>query len=90
MGASHSFRRVAVTAHDVLQPGVVTALDALISLTEEGSLSNLMLTWYERIAGADPMDSFWVERMDIERADGSCVHGASNICRSPCSIFIFI
>ena len=39
MGASHSFRRVAVTTHDVRsdvpQPGVVTALDALISLTEE-------------------------------------------------------
>jgi len=75
-GASHRFRRVAVTAHDVrsdvLQPGVVTALDALISLAEAGSLSNLMLTWYERIAGADPVDSFWVERMDEAQASGGC------------------
>lgn len=75
-GAKHAFQDVIVTPHDVrtdvLQPGVMTALDALLSLAEEGKLSNLMLTWYERIAAADPVDSYWVERMDEARASGGC------------------
>jgi len=75
-GSNHVFQNVAVRPHDVrsdvLQPGVVTALDALISLAEEGRLSNLSLTWYERIARADPVDSYWVERMDEAQASGGC------------------
>jgi hypothetical protein len=69
-------QNVIVTPHDVrtdvLQPGVVAALDALLSLAEEGRLSNLVLTWYERIAAADPADSYWVERMDEAQAAGGC------------------
>jgi hypothetical protein len=75
-GVDHTFQDVVVTPHDVrsdvLQPGVVTALDALLSLAEEGRLSSLMLTWYERIGGADPVDSYWVEQMDQARASGGC------------------
>jgi hypothetical protein len=75
-GADHAFKQVVATPHDVrtdvLQPGIVTALDALLSLAEEGKLSNIVLTWYERIAGADPVDSYWVERMDEARASGGC------------------
>jgi len=75
-GSNHVFQDVTVRPHDVrsdvLQPGVVTALDALISLAEEGQLSNLELTWYERIARADPVDSYWVERMDEAQASGGC------------------
>ena len=70
------FQDVVVTSHDirtdVLQPGVVTALDALLSLAEQGELRNLKLTWYERIAGADPVDSYWLEQVDEAVAVGGC------------------
>jgi len=59
---------VTVTAHDVrtdvLQPGTVTALDVLLSLGEQGEFSRLRLNWYASIAQADPVDSYWVERID--------------------------
>lgn len=71
-----AFRDVNVTPHDgrtdVLQPGVVTGLDALISLVEQGELPPLKLTWYERIAGADPVDSYWVEELSEDSAVGGC------------------
>jgi hypothetical protein len=71
-----TFRDVEATAHDVrsdvLQPGVVTALDALLSLAEQGELSGLKLTWYERIGAADPVDSYWVEQIDDAEAHGGC------------------
>ncbi len=70
------FQDVVVTPHDVrsdmLQPGVVTALDAIISLAEQGHISDLELTWYERIARADPVDSYWVERINDDVASGGC------------------
>jgi hypothetical protein len=75
-GGRLAFRDVVVTSHDVrkdmLQPGVVTALDALISLVEQGELPELKLTWYERIAGADPVDSYWVEKLGEDVAVGGC------------------
>jgi hypothetical protein len=71
-----AFRDVIVTPHDVrtdvLQPGVVTALDAVISLAEQGELPKLKLTWYERIARADPVDSYWVEQLSEDVAVGGC------------------
>ena len=73
---SWTFRDMAVTAHDVrsdmLQPGVVTALDALLSLAEQGELSQLKLTWYERIGTADPVDTYYLEQIDEAEAYGSC------------------
>ena len=73
---SWTFRNVAVTAHDVrsdmLQPSVVTALDALLSLAEQGELSQLKLTWYERIGTADPVDTYYLEQIDEAEAYGSC------------------
>jgi hypothetical protein len=72
----HVFEDVTVTPHDVradvLQPGVPTALDALINLWEAGALPELKLTWYERIGSADPVDSYWVEQVDRAVADGGC------------------
>jgi len=71
-----TFEDVVVTPHDVrsdvLQPGVVTALDALISLREQEQLPTLKLTWYERIGRADPVDSYWVEQVDDAEATGGC------------------
>ena len=71
-----AFEDVAVTPHDVrsdvLQPGVVTALDALISLREQGQLPTLKLKWYEAIGRVDPVDSYWVEQVDDAVASGGC------------------
>ncbi len=61
---------------DVLQPGVVTALDVLLSLGEQGLLAALKLTWYPKIGRADPIDNFFVELIAAggksAQAVGSC------------------
>jgi hypothetical protein len=71
-----SFKDVVATPHDVrtdvLQPGRVTALDALISLHEQGRADALELTWYEQIGQADPVDSYWVSRFNAAQAYGGC------------------
>jgi hypothetical protein len=71
-----AFRDVAVTPHnvrsDLLQEGVVTALDALISLAEREELYALQLTWYERIGAADPVGSYWVSQINEAQAVGGC------------------
>ena len=71
-----NFHDVVVVPHnvrsDVLKPGVVTALDILLSLAEQGELSLLKLTWYGNIDSADPVDSYWVEQIDEAEAFGRC------------------
>jgi len=73
---SWSFEDVEVVAHDVrpdvLQPGTITALDALLSLEDQGLLRSVGLKWYDRIGRADPVDSYWVERVEIAEAQGGC------------------
>jgi len=70
------FTDVKVTPHnvrsDMLQPGTITALDILLSLGEQGKLSNIKLTWYESIGVAEPVDSYWVEQIDEDIAYGGC------------------
>ncbi|NQT73182.1 MAG: hypothetical protein HQ553_10515 [Chloroflexi bacterium] len=70
------FTDVVVTSHDVrrdvLQPGVITALDILLSLGEQAELSDLKLTWYDRIGEADPVDSYWTEQIDDDISFGGC------------------
>jgi hypothetical protein len=67
---------VDVTAHnirgDMLQPGVITALDALISPGEQGQLSQLKLTWYEQVGTADPVDTYYVEQINGAVSYGTC------------------
>jgi hypothetical protein len=71
-----SYRDVVAEPHDVrvdvLQPGLVTALDALLSLKDQGQVGALELTWYERIGTADPVDSYWVSRFESAQAQGGC------------------
>jgi len=71
-----AFTDVEVHAHDMrgdlLQPGIVTALDVLLSLGEQGHLSDLKLTWYDSIGKADPVDSYWTEQIDEDIALGGC------------------
>ena len=75
-GVVMNFTDVKVTPHnvrsDILQPGTITALDILLSLGEQGKLSNIKLTWYESIGPADPVDSYWVDQIDNDIASGGC------------------
>ncbi|MCK9357075.1 MAG: hypothetical protein M0R22_08050 [Dehalococcoidia bacterium] len=61
-------QNVPVSAHDVradvLQPGVVTALDVLLSLGDQRRIDALKLTWYSNLGQATPVDSFYVEQID--------------------------
>ncbi|UCF10780.1 MAG: hypothetical protein JSW65_03635 [Candidatus Bipolaricaulota bacterium] len=63
-----SFENVAVSAHDVrsdlFQPGVITALDILLSLGEQGHLTKVGLTWYEFIGSADPVEHYFIELVE--------------------------
>jgi len=74
--ANYTFRDVVVTPHnvrsDALQPGVVTALDALLSLGEQAELPVLKLTWYDRIGSADPVQHYFVEQIGEAEAYGGC------------------
>jgi hypothetical protein len=74
--ANYSFRDVAVSAHDVrsdaLQRGVITALDALISLGEQGWIPALKLTWYEAIGSADPVQHYFAEQIGDSVAYDRC------------------
>jgi len=75
-----TFENVVVTPHnvrsDMLQPGVITALDIPVSLGEQGKLSIVGLTWYDRIGSADPVDHYFIERVEAEgflsQASGGC------------------
>jgi hypothetical protein len=71
-----TFHDVAVTSHnvrsDVLQPDTITALDILLSLGEQGQLSSVGLTWYSFIGAADPIDNYFVERIDGAQAQLGC------------------
>ena len=71
-----TFRDVQVTPHnvrsDLLQPGVITALDVLASLADQGKVSRLGATWYEQIGFAEPVDHYFVEEVNAARARGGC------------------
>lgn len=71
-----TFRDVSVRPHnvrsDVLQRDTITALDIILSLGEQGRLSNVGLTWYSFIGSADPIDSYFIERIDGAQAQLGC------------------
>ena len=75
-GRAKMLKDVKVTPYnvrgDIFKPGIITALDILLSLGEQGKLSDIKLTWYDRIDGADPVDSYWVEQIDEDVAVGGC------------------
>jgi hypothetical protein len=77
------FKDVEVTAHnlrsDMLQPGVVTAIDTILSLGEAELLS-YDLQWYESIGSAGIVKSYWVERINEDKSAGRCgfVYEAGN------------
>ncbi len=69
------FEDVEVKAHnlrdDMFQPGVVTAIDTILSLGEENKIS-YDLQWYESIGTADVVKSYWVERINEDESQGRC------------------
>jgi len=73
---TRTYEDVVVTPHnvrsDVLQDGVVTALDIILSLGEQGEFSEVGLAWYPTIARADPVDHYFIERIDEAQAYARC------------------
>ncbi len=75
-----TFEDVAVTAHnsrpDIFQPGVITALDVLLSLGEQGKIAGLELTWHATIAGITNVNHYmidWISLPDVlGQKDSSC------------------
>ncbi|MGM0689888.1 MAG: hypothetical protein ACQESO_09950, partial [Bacillota bacterium] len=69
------FKNVEVKAHnlrdDMFQPGVITAIDTIISLGEKGEIS-YDLQWYESIGTAGIVKSYWVERINEDESVGRC------------------
>ena len=72
---SYHFQNVEVSAHnlrsDTFQPGVITAIDTILSLGEAGLL-NYDLQWYESIGTAGLVKSYWVERINQDKSAGRC------------------
>jgi hypothetical protein len=75
-GLNLAYSNVAVQAYDlrsdVLQSGVVTAMDVLLSLAEQGKIERLKLTWYDRIGGADPVENYFTEQINNAESRGTC------------------
>ncbi len=69
------FEDVEVTAHnlrpDMFQPGVITAIDTILSLGEAGLIS-YDLQWHESIGSAGLVKSYWVERINEDQSAGRC------------------
>lgn len=69
------FENVTVKAYDLrddmFQPGVITAIDAILSLAEEGKIS-YDLQWYESIGTAGVVKSYWVNRINDDVSEGRC------------------
>jgi hypothetical protein len=72
---SQVFEDVVVTPHnlrdDVFQEGVITAIDVILSLGDQGEIT-YGLQWYDYIGSASIVRSYWVEEINADRASGTC------------------
>jgi len=68
------FHNVEVTAHnlrtDVFQDGVITAIDVILSMGDQGLLT-YELKWYDSIGTAETR-SYWVHSINGEESFGRC------------------
>ncbi|MFQ5831566.1 MAG: hypothetical protein ACE5H4_02595 [Candidatus Thorarchaeota archaeon] len=68
-------RDVVVTArnlrNDTFQDGVVTAIDVIMSLADQGVLT-YELQWYDSIGDADVVRSYWVEAINGHKSFAVC------------------
>jgi hypothetical protein len=66
---------VVVTPHnlrsDVFQDGVITAIDVIISLADQGNLT-YELKWYDSIGDASVVRSYWVDTINGKDSYGTC------------------
>ena len=80
---TYHFKDIEVTPHnlrsDMFQPGVITAIDTILSLGKAGLIS-YDLQWYESIGTAGLVKSYWVERINEDQSAGRCgfVYEAGN------------
>ncbi|MDG6222020.1 MAG: hypothetical protein QCH99_02015 [Candidatus Bathyarchaeota archaeon] len=69
------FTDVEVTAHnlrnDVFQEGVITAIDVILSLADQGKIT-YELKWYDSIGQASVVRSYWVDAIDNDTAEAYC------------------
>ncbi|MDI6885457.1 MAG: hypothetical protein QMD22_03750 [archaeon] len=69
------FNNVTVKPHnlrnDVFPPGVITAIDVILSLGDENRLS-YDLQWYDSIGSADVVGSYWINRINDDTSHGRC------------------
>ena len=78
------YEEVEITAHnvrsDMFQPGVITAIDVILSLADTRGL-NYTVQWYESIGDARLVKNYWVESINGNKASGRCgfVHDEGNV-----------
>jgi hypothetical protein len=69
------FSNVEVIAHnlrdDVFEEGVITAIDVILSLADQGKLT-YELNWYDSIGQASVVRSYWVDTIDNDTTEGYC------------------
>ena len=74
MYEDYRFTNVTVEAHnlrdDVFKPGVITALDVILSLADQGEFS-YDLKWYATILSSEVKD-YYIERIGTDAAHGRC------------------
>ena len=70
-----TFYNVTVTANnirsDVFQPGVITTIDTILSLDNQGEIDS-GITWYESIGTAEIVKTYYVEKINDWVAYGTC------------------
>jgi hypothetical protein len=70
-----SFENVKVTPHnlrnDLFQEDVITAIDVIMSLGDQGLLS-YDLQWYETIGDAQIVKNYYVDRINDDRTEMRC------------------
>ena len=57
--------------NDTFQPGVLTAIDVIMSLGDMG-LINYTLQWYDEVGAARVVKNFWVESINEDATTGTC------------------
>ena len=69
------FENVEVLPHnlrnDIFQPGVITAIDVIMSLEDQGKITYDVL-WYESIGTADIVKNYYVEKINNDISYGRC------------------
>ncbi|QEE15696.1 hypothetical protein DSAG12_01523 [Promethearchaeum syntrophicum] len=73
---NYNFYNVTINPHnlrnDTFQEGVITAIDIIMSLVDQGLISSYNLQWYDEIGTAEFVRSYWVEGIENDNAYGTC------------------